>query len=257
MKLKAKWITGGGFTLAILAWVIWFQMQPPPKPCQPKAPQCALDEICSSTDLGQWRCVPLPDTYPNEIPLPFEPKHPVQCLQGNAVPDRSHFHDNILFAVDLHSPAKSEAGKILAVQDGIAEVFDSCLFRYHGGDARNDEDCGSGYGNHVRLAHAGGYLSIYAHLSHVLVRQGESVKKGTPVGIEGASGRAGTRHLHFGIHRPAGLKEVLKNPGWTGLSVPFRMRLRYGDRDHPESIPSRHLRCGEPRNAPLLYAEER
>ena len=54
-----------------------------------------------------------------------------------------------------------------------------------------------GYGNCVILRHANGLETLYSHNSKNLVKTGQWLQAGTPVGIEGRTGRATTDHLHF------------------------------------------------------------
>jgi Peptidase family M23/Putative peptidoglycan binding domain len=57
----------------------------------------------------------------------------------------------------------------------------------------------SGYGNLVEVAHGGGVVSMYAHLSGFSVRVGQSVAAGTRVGRVGTSGESTGPHLHFEV----------------------------------------------------------
>jgi murein DD-endopeptidase MepM/ murein hydrolase activator NlpD len=56
-----------------------------------------------------------------------------------------------------------------------------------------------GYGNQVVIDHGSDLETGYAHLSAFLVKQGDVVKKGQPIGLGGSTGRATTNHLHFEI----------------------------------------------------------
>jgi murein DD-endopeptidase MepM/ murein hydrolase activator NlpD len=54
-----------------------------------------------------------------------------------------------------------------------------------------------GWGRLVTIAHGHGVRSLYAHLSRVDVRVGQSVATGQRVGLVGATGDATGPHLHF------------------------------------------------------------
>ena len=56
-----------------------------------------------------------------------------------------------------------------------------------------------GYGTMVVLRHADGYLTIYGHLSTVLVSKGQSVEVGQPIAESGNTGLSTGPHLHFEI----------------------------------------------------------
>ncbi|HUQ87654.1 MAG TPA: M23 family metallopeptidase [Vicinamibacterales bacterium] len=53
------------------------------------------------------------------------------------------------------------------------------------------------YGNCVIVDHGLGVQSLYAHLSHIGVKVGDSVTKGQELGRTGSTGLAGGDHLHF------------------------------------------------------------
>ncbi|MHA6718976.1 peptidoglycan DD-metalloendopeptidase family protein [Sphingomonas sp. RS6] len=55
----------------------------------------------------------------------------------------------------------------------------------------------SGYGNLVRIDHGSGFGTGYAHLSRIMVRPGQHVRKGQIIGRSGNSGLSTGPHLHF------------------------------------------------------------
>jgi murein DD-endopeptidase MepM/ murein hydrolase activator NlpD len=56
-----------------------------------------------------------------------------------------------------------------------------------------------GYGNLIQIKHINGYITLYGHLSKILVHQGQKVKRGQLIGKVGATGRVTGPHLHFEI----------------------------------------------------------
>ena len=86
-----------------------------------------------------------------------------------------HFHTGI----DLVEPFGSA---IYAADDGVVVLVGSTT---------------SGYGKYVVIAHAGGFDTLYGHLSSILVKAGQRIAQGTPVGLEGSTGNSTGPHLHF------------------------------------------------------------
>ena len=57
-----------------------------------------------------------------------------------------------------------------------------------------------GFGNHIKLDHASGYSTTFAHLSKIFVRHGQKVNRGDIIGETGNTGRSTAPHLHYEVH---------------------------------------------------------
>jgi len=58
-----------------------------------------------------------------------------------------------------------------------------------------------GYGNLVVLDHGNGLATFYAHLSKILVKEGQAVGSGQILGNVGSTGRSTGPHLHYEVHK--------------------------------------------------------
>jgi murein DD-endopeptidase MepM/ murein hydrolase activator NlpD len=73
------------------------------------------------------------------------------------------------------------------------------------GTGNTDLTCpNASYGKWVFVKHPNGLSTLYAHLSQILVSQGQSVVTGQTVGLSGQTGYATGPHLHFGVYASSG-----------------------------------------------------
>jgi murein DD-endopeptidase MepM/ murein hydrolase activator NlpD len=59
----------------------------------------------------------------------------------------------------------------------------------------------TGYGNHIRIDHGYGYVSLYAHLYKYNVRVNQKVKRGDLIGFVGSTGRSEGPHVHYEVFK--------------------------------------------------------
>jgi murein DD-endopeptidase MepM/ murein hydrolase activator NlpD len=62
--------------------------------------------------------------------------------------------------------------------------------------ARNQS---GGYGNTVEIDHGHGYVTRFAHISRILVREGEKVERGQTIAEVGSTGLSTGPHLHYEV----------------------------------------------------------
>lgn len=86
------------------------------------------------------------------------------------------FHEGLDFAAATGTP-------VFATADGKVEFAERT----------------GGYGNCIDINHGYNYLSRYAHLSDILVKAGENVKRGQMIGRVGSTGKSTGPHLHYEV----------------------------------------------------------
>jgi murein DD-endopeptidase MepM/ murein hydrolase activator NlpD len=58
-----------------------------------------------------------------------------------------------------------------------------------------------GYGREVEIAHGGGVVSLYGHMSEIVASPGSFVRRGQLIGYVGSSGLSTGPHLHFEVRQ--------------------------------------------------------
>ncbi len=90
---------------------------------------------------------------------------------------------------------KSNDGINLAVPEGTpVKAAEDGVVAYSGNELK-------GYGNLVLVRHANGYVTAYAHASELLVKRGDTIKRGQIIAKSGQSGEVGSPQLHFEIRK--------------------------------------------------------
>src|ERR1043166_636613 len=145
--------------------------------------------------------------------MPFKPGRRYVVMQGPRG-SFSHFAGSgSEIAVDWDVP---EGTTICAARDGrVVGVGDDSTVS--GTDPKFKP-----LGNYVIIKHADGTFADYHHLKTdgALVKVGDQVTTGQPIGLSGATGFASKPHLHFMVFQAIDGKKV--------LSLPFRLKTDHG-----------------------------
>lgn len=97
----------------------------------------------------------------------------------------TRFHDGLDFAAKIGT-------NVYATGDGVVEAADRR----------------GGYGNCIDISHGYNYFTRYAHLSEILVKVGDKVKRGDLIGKVGSTGKSSGPHLHYEVR----FKDDPQNP---------------------------------------------
>jgi murein DD-endopeptidase MepM/ murein hydrolase activator NlpD len=90
---------------------------------------------------------------------------------------------------------KANDGINLAVPEGTpVKAAEDGVVAYSGNELK-------GYGNLVLVRHANGYVTAYAHASELLVKRGDTIKRGQIIAKSGQSGEVSSPQLHFEIRK--------------------------------------------------------
>ena len=89
-----------------------------------------------------------------------------------------------------------------------------------------------GYGRQVQIAHGGGMVSSYSHMSDIVAQPGSYVRRGQVIGYVGSSGLSTGPHLHFEVKQsgqpvnPLGVRLVSAPVVDTHLAEAVKARLK-------------------------------
>jgi murein DD-endopeptidase MepM/ murein hydrolase activator NlpD len=90
---------------------------------------------------------------------------------------------------------KANDGINLAVPEGTpVKAAEDGVVAYSGNELK-------GYGNLVLIRHSNGYVTAYAHASELLVKRGDTIRRGQVIAKSGQSGEVASPQLHFEIRK--------------------------------------------------------
>lgn len=92
----------------------------------------------------------------------------------------------------------------------IARPSDRTIKAADNGTVVSAGNDGGGYGNKIVIDHNNGFRTVYAHLDSISVSVGQTVSKGSKIGIMGSTGDSTGVHLHFEVYKNGKMQNPLK-----------------------------------------------
>ncbi len=89
---------------------------------------------------------------------------------------------------------RNDGINIAAARGAPVNAAENGVVAYAGNELR-------GFGNLLLVKHANGYISAYAHNDKLLVKRGDTVKKGQSIATVGSTGSVSTPQLHFELRK--------------------------------------------------------
>jgi murein DD-endopeptidase MepM/ murein hydrolase activator NlpD len=161
-----------------------------PRAEAPMHQEVAQAQSPAPSPSSAWKATPVAP------PAKTSPGKPVTTV--GAVPSfRWPVRGRIIAGFGSSANGSQNDGIDLAVPQGTpVKAADDGVVAYAGNELK-------GYGNLVLIRHDNGYVTAYAHASEILVKRGESVKRGQVIAKSGETGSVKTPELHFEIRKGA------------------------------------------------------
>ena len=124
-------------------------------------------------------------------------ENPAKAAQaaGSLPSFRWPVHGRVIASFGSKTNGAANDGINVAVPEGTPiKAADDGIVAYAGNELK-------GYGNLVLVRHANGYVSAYANASELLVKRGDTVKRGQVIAHAGQTGNVSSPQLHFEIRK--------------------------------------------------------
>ena len=129
--------------------------------------------------------------------MPVVAETPVKSAEATgALPTfRWPVRGKVITSYGAKTNGKANDGINLAVPEGTpVKAAEDGVVAYSGNELK-------GYGNLVLVRHSNGYVTAYAHASELLVKRGDTIKRGQIIAKSGQSGEVASPQLHFEIRK--------------------------------------------------------
>ena len=142
----------------------------------------------------------------NEKTAPEAAESPVKAADAtNALPSfRWPARGRVVTTYGAKTNGKQNDGINIAVPEGTpVKAAEDGVVAYSGNELK-------GYGNLILVRHANGYVTAYAHASELMVKRGDTIKRGQIIAKSGQTGEVGSPQLHFEIRKGSAAVDPLQ-----------------------------------------------
>jgi murein DD-endopeptidase MepM/ murein hydrolase activator NlpD len=170
-----------------------------------RAPQMAAAQpMAPAPQLAQPRTVPsdqvatipaqnarMATPEPEKVESPVKAAEPAGAMQSFRWPVKGR----VIAGFGPKPNGGQNDGINLAVPEGTpVKAADDGVVAYAGNELK-------GYGNLVLIRHSNGFVSAYAHASELMVKRGDTIKRGQVIANAGQTGNVTSPQLHFEIRK--------------------------------------------------------
>lgn len=137
-----------------------------------------LEERLDTATVNSSARMSMLQLVPNGLPLEYNRRSSRFGMRTHPIVGKQQHHSGIDLSANRGTP-------IYAPADGVIEVLRSSK---------------QGYGNLLKVRHAFGFSTLYAHLDEFKVKSGDFVYKGQLIATVGNTGLSTAPHLHYEVH---------------------------------------------------------
>ena len=172
------------------------QPAPAPAPQRVERPRVVAAAAPTVDNVGT---VPTENAHiatPEPAAVPASPVKQAEAVAASKVPQfRWPVTGHVIEAFGPRSNGTTNDGINLAVPEGTPiKAAEDGVVAYAGNELK-------GYGNLVLIRHADNFVSAYANASELLVKRGDSVRRGQVIARAGQTGNVSSPQLHFEIRK--------------------------------------------------------
>jgi murein DD-endopeptidase MepM/ murein hydrolase activator NlpD len=199
LKIGMKLIVPGAKVAAITP-AQQATVQPLAPPAAVAAPQPKAQQLAAVTTIGKPMA---------QAPVPVVRETAHMATETKEVEDTAKSADataglptfrwpvrgRVIAGYGAKTSGKQNDGINVAVPEGTpVKAADDGVVTYAGNELK-------GYGNLVLIKHNNGYVTAYAHTSELLVKRGDTIKRGQIIAKSGQTGEVQSPQLHFEIRK--------------------------------------------------------